>query len=68
MNKWYMHNPDSVLENDAHIHLCDFEIKTDHLISSRRPNLIKKKNLEKKKHPPREPSELWTLQSQQTIE
>ena len=35
-----MHNPASVLENEMHQLLLDFEIKTDHLISARRPNLI----------------------------
>ena len=39
-NKWYMHNPASVLENDTHKHLWDFDIHTDHLISARRPDLI----------------------------
>ena len=41
-NKWYMHNPTSVLQNETYKHLWDFEIKTDHLISARRPDLIKK--------------------------
>ena len=39
-NKWYMHNPTSVLENDTHKLIWDFDIQTDHLISARRPNLI----------------------------
>ena len=26
MNKWYMHNPESVLENETHLLLWDFEI------------------------------------------
>ena len=39
-NKWYMHNPVPVLENDAHKLLWDFDIQTDHLISARRPDLI----------------------------
>ena len=50
MNKWYMHNPTSVLENDAHKVLRDFDIQTDHLISARLPDLIiinkKKENLQ----------------------
>ena len=25
-NKWYMHNPESVLKNDAHKLVSDFEI------------------------------------------
>ena len=32
MNKWYMHNPKSVQENETHRHLWDFEIQTDHQI------------------------------------
>ena len=39
-NKWYMHNPASVLENYTHKLLSDFDIHTDHLISARRLNLI----------------------------
>ena len=34
-----MHNPTSVLENEMHKLLCDFEIQADHLISARRPDL-----------------------------
>ena len=40
MNKWYMHNPESVLENDTHKLLWDFDIQTDHLISARSQDLI----------------------------
>ena len=36
-----MHNPASLLENETHKLLWDFEIQTDHLISTRRPDLIK---------------------------
>ena len=39
-NKWYMHNPAPVLENDTHKLLWDFNIQTDYLISARRPDLI----------------------------
>ena len=39
-NKWYMHNPESVLENERHKLLWDFEIQTDHLISAMRPDLV----------------------------
>ena len=39
-NKWYMHNPASVLENDMHKLLWDFDIQTDHLIKARQPDLI----------------------------
>ena len=52
-NKWYMHNPAPVLENDTHKLLWDFGIQTDHLISARRPDLMiinkKKKKKRKKK-------------------
>ena len=39
--KWYMHNLTSVLENDTHKLLWDFDIQTDHLILARQPDLIK---------------------------
>ena len=39
-NKWYMHNPAPVLENDSHELLWDFNIQTDHLIRARRQDLI----------------------------
>ena len=39
-NKWYMHNPAPVLENDTHKLLWDFDIHTDHLISTRRLDLL----------------------------
>ena len=50
-NKWYMHNPAPVLENNTHKLQWDFNIETDHLIPARRPDLIiinKKKKCEKK--------------------
>ena len=36
----YMHNPISVMENDTHKLLWDFDIQTDHSISARPPDLI----------------------------
>ena len=39
-NKWYMHKPASVLENNTHNLLWDFEKQTDPQISVRRPDLI----------------------------
>ena len=49
-NIWYMHNPAAVLGNDSHKLLWDFDIETDHLISTRRPDIIiinkKKENLQ----------------------
>ena len=41
-NKWYMHSPAAVLENNTHKLLCDFDIQTDHLIPARRPECEKK--------------------------
>ena len=40
MNKWCMHNPASVLENDTHILQWHFDGQTDHLISARLPDPI----------------------------
>ena len=48
-NKWNMYNPVTVLENDTHKLLWDFDIQTDHLISARRPDLIIINNKKKKK-------------------
>ena len=44
-NKWYMHNPAPVLENDSHKVPWDLNIQTDPLIPARRPDitLINKK-------------------------
>ena len=39
-NKWYMHNLDSVLENETRTFLWDFAIQSDHLISAKQPDLI----------------------------
>ena len=39
-NKWYIHNPAPVLENSTHKLLWDFDIHTDPLISTRRPEII----------------------------
>ena len=30
LNKWHMHNPESVLENETHKILRDFDLQTDH--------------------------------------
>ena len=38
-NKWYMHNPAAVLENDTHKLPWDFDMQADHLISARTPEL-----------------------------
>ena len=34
-NKWYMHNPATVLENETDKLLRDFDLQMDHLISAR---------------------------------
>ena len=39
-NKWYMHNPESFLENKTPKLLWDFGIQTDYLISARQPDLV----------------------------
>ena len=47
-NKWYIHNPESVLENKTQKILWDFEKQADNLISARRPaqeTVNKKENL-----------------------
>ena len=49
MNKWYMHNPAYVLDNDTHKLLWNFDIQTGPLISARRPDLIIINNKKKKK-------------------
>ena len=35
-----MHNPESALEDEMHKLLWDFKKQTDHLISTRRPDLM----------------------------
>ena len=40
ITKWYMHKPESVLENEMLKILLDMEIKMDHLISARRSDLV----------------------------
>ena len=39
-NKWYKHNPESVLENETHKLLWDFEIQTNNLILTRWPDIV----------------------------
>ena len=48
-NQLYMHNPEFVLENKTQRIQWDFEIQTNHLISARRPNLVKVRKKKKKK-------------------
>ena len=51
INNCYIHNPESILENEMHNLLWDFVIKTTHLISPRRSYfaIAKKKKKGKKK-------------------
>ena len=44
-----MHNQGSVLENDTHKLIWDFDIQKDRLISARRPDLIVINDKKKKK-------------------
>ena len=39
-DKWYEHEPESVLENEDYKILWDFSIQTDHIIEARRPDLV----------------------------
>ena len=63
-NKWYMHNPAPVLENDTHKLPWDFNIQTDNRISTRRLDLI----IINKKKKRRKSAKLSTLLSRLTIE
>ena len=69
-NRWYIHNPSPVLENDRHKLLWDFNIQTYPQISARRPDLIiiNKKKKKKKKKKRREFVKLSTLPSRRTTE
>ena len=53
-NKWYMYKPESVLKNEMPKLLWDFETQTYHLISARRPDLVRVNKT-------REPIGQWTL-------
>ena len=39
-DKWYEHEPESVLDNEDYKILWDFSIQTDHVIEARRPDLV----------------------------
>ena len=64
-NKWYMHNPAPVLENDTHKLLWDFNIQTDHLIpavpADHRINLKECEKKDKYLDPLRELKKLWNM-------
>ena len=63
-NKWYMHNPAPVLENDTHKLLWNFDIQMDYLISAQRPDLI----IINKKKKKRKSAKMSNLRSRQTTE
>ena len=48
-NKWYMHKPESIPENEIPKILWSFEIQTDYLIPPRRPDLVMINNNNKKR-------------------
>ena len=52
MDKWYLHNQESIQDNETHKIFWDFEIQTDHLISTRRPDLVIVNNKNNKKNLP----------------
>ena len=39
-DKWYEHEPESVLESEDYKILWDFSVETDHVIEAQRPNLV----------------------------
>ena len=39
-DKWYEHEPESVLENEDYKILWDFSIQTNHVIEARGPDLV----------------------------
>ena len=63
-NKWYMHNPESVLENETLKLLWCFDIQTDHLISARQLDLITINNNNNNNNK-RELAELWNFLGKQ---
>ena len=48
-HKWYIHNPGSVIENETHKLLWNFEIQTDQVILARQPDLVIINNNKKKR-------------------
>ena len=39
-DKWYEHEPESVLQNEDYKILWDFSIQTDHVIEAQKPDLV----------------------------
>ena len=48
-----MHKPESVLENETQNIFWDFELQTDHLISTTRPSDSEQKKKKKKENQPK---------------
>ena len=48
--KWDMHSPESILENETHKLLWDYEIQTNHLFLTRRPDLLIVNKQRKREH------------------
>ena len=40
MHKWYMHNPESALQNETYKLSWDFDIQTDHLTTDTQLDLV----------------------------
>ena len=59
----YMHKPESIQENEMHGIFWNFEIQTDYLIPTRRPELVIGDKKEKKKKKRKEKKELAVLQT-----
>ena len=51
-NKWCVHNPESILENETHKIFWDFYIQMDHLISARRLDQVIANSINKKENFP----------------
>ena len=46
-NKWYEHQPETVIENEKATILWDMQVHTDRTISSNKPNIVIKDKQEK---------------------
>ena len=73
-DKWYEHEPESVLENEDYKILWDFSIQTDHVIEAWRPDLVvvdkkerrieekEKDKIEKYQELGRELQKIWSVE------
>ena len=63
-DKWYENEPESVLENEDYKILWGFSIQTDHVVETRRPDLVvvdKKDKIEKYQELGRELQKIWNI-------